>query len=136
MIMASVVTIVRPFAIALFCGMLVTYLMLQPIWPRIQPSTFTSLILVEAAAFLVAGLIACATAPRNPFRAALFCLVGVFFGVVADLCIHPTIDGGAERNLFPLEIAFQVIIAVPSLLIATVLWTFGISHFFKRNRDA
>jgi hypothetical protein len=86
--------------------------------------TFNAAILIEAAVFFLAGLLGCAIAPTRPFRAAFTGLAGAFAGMIADVIIHPTVQGGFERNLFPLEIALHTIIAAPSFFLVALFWKF------------
>ena len=86
-------------------------------------ASFLALLSIEVGLFLAAGLLACAIARSRPFLVGALALAGVVAGWLLDLVIHPTISGGGERNLWPLELAFLMLVALPSFLASAVVWT-------------
>ncbi|MBL8491308.1 MAG: hypothetical protein JNM82_11065 [Rhodocyclaceae bacterium] len=99
-------------------------------------ASFLSAVMFEAGLCALACALGCVFAPWHPFRAAVLGLVGVLAAVVIDIVIHPTIDGGYERNLYPLEIAFHLVIAVPSFLLVALAWRAGFSLTHRGAKDA
>ena len=98
------------------------------------PSILTGF-LIEVGLFITACLLSCALAPEHPFCAATLGVSGVIAGVVLDIIIHPTING-FERNLFPLEIAFHTIIAVPIFFLAALAWRNRFSFSRRGEKNA
>lgn len=97
-----------------------------------QPSTLHGIWLFEVLIFALVGLLGCMIAPRIPFISAVAGVLGVFTGVVADLIVHPTIEGGFARNLFPLEIAFHTIAATVGFGVLALAWKLGVSLTRRR----
>lgn len=101
----------------------------------LEPKSFLSLVLVEAGLFALACVVACAFTSGQPFRTAGLGVAGVFAAVIAEIVIHPTIEGGYERNLFPLEIAFHMLVASPSFLLIAVAWRVCFGPDTKRRKQ-
>lgn len=99
-------------------------------------ASFSSAVLVEAGLFALACALGCVFVPWHPFRAAVLGLVGVLTAVIVDIVIHPTVDGGYERNLYPLEIAFHLLIAAPSFLLVALTWRVGFGLTHRGAKDA
>jgi hypothetical protein len=112
-------------------GFLVT-----PLSGRLPDISFVSYMLLEAAYFACVGLLACASAPMRPFRSTILAFVGVVIGIVLEIVVHPTLETGSQRNLFPLEIAFHLLIAAPSILLAAAIWKAGTSTRKHPEKDA
>lgn len=101
------------------CGFGAAFLLAEAsLW--FQTRSLTVTVLIEATVFFSVGLLSNAVAPARPARSALLSVVGVVVGVLADVVVHPTLNGG-ERNLFPFELAFHVLIAAPSLALAALI---------------
>ena len=100
-----------------------------------QPSTLQGIWLFEALLFALIGLLGCAIAPTVPFSSAVAGVLGAFAGGVADVIIHPTIEGGFERNLFPLEIAFHTVAAIVGFGAVALVWNVG-ARLIRKKIDA
>ena len=107
-------------------GLAAAYILLQPNLWHVNSSAVVA-ILIEVCVFVLASFLGCFVSPTRPFSAAVGGIVGVFVGVILDIIIHPTVSGGYERNLFPLEIAAHTIIAIPSFLLGALAWKVGMS---------
>jgi hypothetical protein len=99
-------------------------------------SSFLTALFIEVGVFVIACLLGCLFAPTHPFRAAFLGVAGVFMGIIFDIAIHPTISGGYERNLFPLEIAFHTFVAVPSFIVAAAVWKGGFVFLRRGEKHA
>jgi hypothetical protein len=101
-------------------GFLVT-----PLGAWVTEVPFVDYVLLEAAFFACVGLVTCAFAPKYPFRSTMLALLGIVIGIALEIVVHPTLETGFHRNLFPLEIAFHALIATPSILLAAAIWRGG-----------
>lgn len=108
-------------AVPFLCGA-ASFFLVWILGLALEPKSFLSLVLVEAGLFALACVVACTFTSGQPFRAAGLGVAGVFAAVIAEIIIHPTIEGGYARNLFPLEITFHMLVAGPSFLFTALAW--------------
>lgn len=66
----------------------------------------------------------------------ILAFAGVVIGIVLEIVAHPTLETGFQRNLFPLEIAFRLLTATPSILLAAAIWKAGASVRKDTEEDA
>jgi hypothetical protein len=92
-------------------------------------------VFVEPGMFILIGLVGCAIAPDHPLRVAVLGIIGAVTGIVLDLTIHPTV-GGYERNLWPLEIAYHVVMAIAFFSITALAWKLALTFRARRKAHA
>jgi len=84
------------------------------------------LLVVESALFAAAGFLGFISSKQRRSNAGFLTFCGNFLGLIADIIVHPTING-FERNLFPLEIGLHMFIAAPSIFIGVSASKFVLS---------
>ena len=113
-------------------GILAALLVMSDIWSSTGSDSFAHVLAFEAAVFAICEMLSCALVPERLLFATFSTLGGVFVGTVFNVVLYPTVNG-FERNLFPLEIAFHMAVATPSMLIAAAVWR---TIFYPLTRSA
>ena len=128
------VMIVRTLATFL-CGMVSLFLLVQlDSWVDKPYANLALPLLISFGPFILAGVVGCAITPRHPYRAASTVVIGVFVGIIIHIILYPTING-FERNLFPLEIVGDTLLAAFCCFFTAALWR-ECSHFFMSEKNS